>query len=377
MSRYDRSITQFSPDGHLLQVEYALEAVKKGAAVVGVRARDGVVLAVERRAAAALQDARTLTKIARLDENISVAFAGLNADARVLINKVRRGEREERASAACGRARVLCSSSSSTPPRRGRPLPSAQARIECQSYQLTVEDKPTVEYIARYIGSTQQRFTQRCVRRCLRARRAAAARPTSPAASERRHPHAASGAAPPLPSCLPPRAAAACGRLACRCCSRAWTLTERRSCGRRTRRACLRRGRPTPWGACGGAAAGGRAARVRAPHPFHFLPLPRAPRRRNSRSLLELLEKSYKDGCSVDEAVRLAVKALLEVVESGAKSIEIAIMRRGAPMAMLAEADVAAVVAVLEAEKQAEAALAAGDEAAAAAVREGVAPPPA
>ena len=79
----------------------------------------------------------------------------------------------------------------------------------------------------------------------------------------------------------------------------------------------------------------------------------------------------------MDEAVRLAVKALLEVVESGAKSIEIAIMRRGAPMAMLAEADVAAVVAALEAEKQAEAALAAGDEAAAAAVREGVAPPPA
>ncbi|PSS29980.1 Proteasome subunit alpha type-7 like [Actinidia chinensis var. chinensis] len=73
---------------------------------------------------------------------------------------------------------------------------------------------------------------------------------------------------------------------------------------------------------------------------------------RNSNSMREFLEKNYKEP-SGQETVKLAICALLEVVESGGKNIEVAVMTKEHGLWQLDEAGIDAIVAEIEAEKAA------------------------
>ena len=85
---YDRAITVFSPDGRLFQVEYAIETVRRGALAVGIRTKDGVVIAVDEKTKK-LQISKVPQKLFQIDYHIGAAAAGYIPDARVQIDNAR------------------------------------------------------------------------------------------------------------------------------------------------------------------------------------------------------------------------------------------------------------------------------------------------
>jgi len=85
--RYDSRTTIFSPEGHLYQVQYAMENISKAGSAVGIVSSEGVVLAAEKRFDSKLLDIRNRTeKMYKIDDHCAVAVAGITADANTLIN---------------------------------------------------------------------------------------------------------------------------------------------------------------------------------------------------------------------------------------------------------------------------------------------------
>ena len=118
---YDRGSTIFSPDGRLFQVEYAIEAVKRGTTAIGIKTSEGCCLAVQKRLHTSLVEKEMVKKIFAIDNHIASAIAGLTADAHVLVN---------------------------------------QARIQAQIHRITYKEAITVEALTRRLANLKQMYTQ-------------------------------------------------------------------------------------------------------------------------------------------------------------------------------------------------------------------------
>ncbi|KAN0090869.1 Nucleophile aminohydrolase [Tylopilus felleus] len=97
--RYDSRTTIFSPEGRLYQIEYAMEAISHAGTVLGVLAKDGVVLAAEKRVTGKLLDLSSAKegggygdsgeKMFLLNTNVIAGVAGITSDANSLVNYAR------------------------------------------------------------------------------------------------------------------------------------------------------------------------------------------------------------------------------------------------------------------------------------------------
>lgn len=234
-----------------------------------------MVLGVEKKSVAKLQEERTVRKICLLDSHVVMAFAGLTADARILINR---------------------------------------AQVECQSHKLSVEDPVTLEYITRLVVVYHGISPLLLIFPRL-----------SPLSNNRII------AAPPLPRYIA-----------------GMKQKYTQSNGRR------------PFGiSCliGGFDYDGKPHLYQTEPSGIYYEWKANATGRSAKTVREFLEKYYKpeEVDSEDGAVKLAIKALLEVAQSGQKNLEVAVMERDKPLKMLDADTIEKYVTIIEKEKEEEA----------------------
>lgn len=84
---YDRTATMFSPEGHLLQVEYAEKAVRLGSSSIGMVCSDGVFIIADKRITDRLIVQKSANKIYEIDSHLIASVTGIVSDARILIER--------------------------------------------------------------------------------------------------------------------------------------------------------------------------------------------------------------------------------------------------------------------------------------------------
>jgi len=86
-SGYDLSASTFSPDGRIFQVEYATKAVANAGTVLGIHAKDGVVLGVAKplQRKMIVPTTASYKRIHTIDVNCGIASTGFIPDTKVLV----------------------------------------------------------------------------------------------------------------------------------------------------------------------------------------------------------------------------------------------------------------------------------------------------
>ena len=118
---YDRTSTMFSPEGHLLQVEYAEKTVRLGSSSIGMVCSDGVFIIADRRIEDKLIVKDSANKIYEIDSHLIASVAGIVSDARILIER---------------------------------------AQLLCQQHKVTYDSPIELELVIKEIANTKQQFTQ-------------------------------------------------------------------------------------------------------------------------------------------------------------------------------------------------------------------------
>jgi len=86
---YDYSCGTYSPDGRIFQVEYAQKAVENSGTAIGIKCKDGIVLAVEKPKQSKMLVEGSNRRVYGIDRHATIAVTGMPSDGRQILNRGR------------------------------------------------------------------------------------------------------------------------------------------------------------------------------------------------------------------------------------------------------------------------------------------------
>ena len=86
----DYSLTTFGSSGELTQVRYALTAVANGETVLGIKAKNGIVIASEKKIGSVLVDETSFHKVEKISPYMGMGYSGIGPDFQTVLLKARK-----------------------------------------------------------------------------------------------------------------------------------------------------------------------------------------------------------------------------------------------------------------------------------------------